>query len=56
MSSDRNTAAPPQGHRKGIRTMNEKTMRQIEALKAQTIGVEIEMNSITRKNAAKIAA
>ena len=36
--------------------MNEKTMRQIEAIKAQTIGVEIEMNSITRKNAAKIAA
>ncbi len=36
--------------------MNEKTMRQIEALKAQTIGVEIEMNNITRKAAAKLAA
>ena len=36
--------------------MNEKNTRQIENLKAQTIGVEIEMNSITRENAAKIAA
>ena len=33
----------PQGYRKGSRTMNEKTMRQIEAIKNQTIGVEIEM-------------
>ena len=36
--------------------MKEKTMRQIENLKNQTIGVEVEMNSITRKNAAKVAA
>ena len=35
------TAAKPQGHRKGHRTMNEKTMRQIEAIKNQTIGVEV---------------
>ena len=31
--------------------MNAKTERQIENLKKQTIGVEIEMNHITRKNA-----
>ena len=36
--------------------MTEKTARQIENLKNQTIGVEVEMNSITRKDAAKIAA
>ena len=36
--------------------MTEKTMKQIENLKNQTIGVEVEMNSITRKDAAKIAA
>ena len=36
--------------------MTEKTIRQIENLKNQTIGVEVEMNSITRKDAAKIAA
>ena len=36
--------------------MTEKTRRQIENLKNQTIGVEVEMNNITRKNAAKIAA
>ena len=36
--------------------MNEKTARQIEAMKAQTIGVEVEMNSITRWSAAKLAA
>lgn len=43
--------------------MNEKTARQIEAMKArqieamkqQTIGVEVEMNSITREKAAKLA-
>ena len=28
--------------------MNEKTARQIEEMKKQTIGVEVEMNSITR--------
>ena len=36
--------------------MNEKTARQIEKMKKQTIGVEVEMNSITREKAAKIAA
>ena len=36
--------------------MNEKTRNQIENLKNQTIGVEIEMNNITRNKAAKIAA
>lgn len=36
--------------------MTEKTARQIEALKKQTIGVEVEMNNITRKEAAKTAA
>ena len=36
--------------------MTEKTARQIENLKNQTIGVEIEMNSITRKAAAQLAA
>ena len=29
--------------------MNEKTARQIEEMKKQTIGVEVEMNSITRE-------
>ena len=36
--------------------MNEKTARQLEEMKKQTIGVEVEMNSITREKAAKIAA
>ena len=36
--------------------MNAKTERQIANLKTQTIGVEIEMNHITRKNAAKLTA
>ena len=36
--------------------MNEKTARQIEEMKKQTIGVEVEMNSITREKAAKTAA
>lgn len=36
--------------------MNEKTARQIESMKNQTIGVEVEMNSITRKAAAQLAA
>lgn len=36
--------------------MNEKTRIQIEEMKKQTIGVEVEMNSITRPKAAKIAA
>ena len=36
--------------------MNEKTMNQIERMKKQTFGVEVEMNNITRKDAAKLAA
>ena len=36
--------------------MKEKTLKQIENLKNQTIGVEVEMNSITRLEAARIAA
>nr|DAQ56516.1 MAG TPA: Putative amidoligase enzyme [Caudoviricetes sp.] len=37
-------------------TMNEKVARQIEEMKKQTIGVEVEMNNITREKAAKVAA
>ena len=36
--------------------MNEKIKAQIGRAKTQTIGVEIEMNNITRNKAAKIAA
>ena len=36
--------------------MNEKILRQVEEMKKQTIGVEVEMNNITRSAAAKIAA
>ena len=36
--------------------MTEKTARQIENLKNQTIGVEVEMNNITRHKAAELAA
>lgn len=36
--------------------MTEKTMRQIENLKDQTFGVEVEGNNITRQKAAKTAA
>ena len=36
--------------------MTNKTERQISAMKTQTIGVEIEMNNITRQAAAKLAA
>ena len=36
--------------------MNAKTARQIEEMKKQTSGVEVEMNCITRSRAAKIAA
>ena len=36
--------------------MNEKIARQIEEMKKQTIGVEVEMNNITREKAAKVAA
>ena len=36
--------------------MNEKTTKQIEEMMNQTIGVEVEMNNITRTKAAQIAA
>ena len=36
--------------------MTDKTMNQIEEMKKQTIGVEIEMNNITRERAARLAA
>ena len=36
--------------------MNEKTRSQIEEMKKQTIGVEVEMNSISRDKAARLAA
>lgn len=36
--------------------MTEKTRKQIENMKKQTLGVEVEMNNITRMDAAKIAA
>ena len=36
--------------------MNEKTARQIEEMKKQTIGVEVEMNNIRREKAAETAA
>ena len=36
--------------------MTEKTARQIENMKKQTFGVEVECNNITRQKAAKVAA
>lgn len=36
--------------------MTNKTMNQIEEMKKQTIGVEVEMNNITRGKAARLAA
>lgn len=36
--------------------MNEKMTNQVAEMKKQTIGVEVEMNNITRNNAAKLAA
>lgn len=36
--------------------MNEKLMKQVAEMKKQTIGVEVEMNSIARSKAAKLAA
>lgn len=36
--------------------MNDKLARQIEEMKTQTIGVEVEMNNITREKSARIAA
>ena len=42
--------------RKEINAMTDKTAQQIENMKAQTFGVEVEMNNITRQKAAKLAA
>lgn len=39
-----------------VHTMNEKIRTQIEEMKKQTIGCEIEMNNIRRDKAAKVAA
>ena len=36
--------------------MNERTQNQVNEMKKQTIGVEVEMNRITREKAAKLAA
>ena len=36
--------------------MTDKTAAQIANMKKQTIGVEVEMNGITRKNAARVAS
>lgn len=36
--------------------MNEKVREQINRMKSQTIGVEVEMNNISRRSAAKLAA
>ena len=36
--------------------MKEATMKQVEQMKAQTFGTEIEMNNITRRDAAELAA
>ena len=36
--------------------MTDKTARQIANMKKQTIGVEVEMNGITREEAARVAA
>ena len=36
--------------------MTNKTLNQIAEMKKQTIGVEVEMNNITRDKAAKLAA
>ena len=46
---------PTQDFRRLENIMNTKTEKQIENLKNQTIGVEIEMNHITRERAAKLA-
>ena len=36
--------------------MTNKTLNQIAEMKKQTIGVEVEMNNITREKAARLAA
>ena len=41
---------------KEAEAMNERTANQITEMKKQTIGVEVEMNNITREDAAKTAA
>ena len=47
----------PKGNTQAEETkMNEKTTKQIKEMMNQTIGVEVEMNSITRAKAAQIAA
>ncbi len=40
----------------GGKNMNIKLAKQVEKMKKQTIGVEVEMNNITRNKAAKIAS
>ena len=39
----------PRGRKTEDFRMNEKTARQIAEMKTQTIGVEVEMNNITRQ-------
>lgn len=41
---------------KGKQKMNATTVKKIEEMKKQTIGVEVEMNNITRSRAAAVAA
>ena len=36
--------------------MSQRTENQVAEMKKQTIGVEVEMNSITREKAARLAA
>lgn len=36
--------------------MSQRTENQVAEMKKQTIGVEVEMNNITREKAAKVAA
>ena len=48
--------SPTEKHKTEDITMSEKTTKQITEMKKQTIGVEVEMNNITRKDAAKVAA
>lgn len=43
-------------NKKEVHTMNERTLRKIEEMKNQTIGVEVEMNNITRQRAARLTA
>ena len=43
-------------HQTEVHRMNEKIAHQIEKMKKQTIGVEVEMNNIKRDKAARLAA